>query len=372
MCSGKSWFSTQSFNDRNMKKVLLLLIATGFTFLSFCQSSDLKQAIKHYEAKNLGLAEKEIEKAIQTQFTSKDALAKAMYFYFNIKADLYCTTDQMSTNMDRLPRLGEAYNTCIKNDTNDKYDSELNDRVANISAQLEDEATKAYTSNNFLEYFQVLDYRLSFMEMIDKENVREYEELAHHAAMLKLYPLQIKYLKKMIRSGYNEQYAFKKLLAGLHKLEKYEEVDEVLLEAKTKYPESDMFAVTEIKRLLDKDLKFSAMQMAKKVIAKDPVNAEVIFQLGIIYTSLGEHDRAVANFQEVAVLAPDHSENQLELGKYFYKFSSQNEGHLDSARAHLEKAFQLRPNENIAKELLDEVYLKLGLVKDSAVSSSGY
>lgn len=352
-----------------MKRLLTVSFLIYLSFSAYSQGSDLKQAIKHYTAKNLGIAEKEIEQAIQTSFSSQEELAEAMYYYFVIKADLYCTKENLPNNVDRLGKIGDAYATCSKNDTEKRFIPLLNERVEQISTLLEDQATNAYASKNYLEYFHVLDYRLAFLEMIDRENGKEYQELAEHASMLGLNPLKIKYLKKMIKSSFNEKYAFKELLASLYEIEKYEDVDNLLKTAKQQFPQTDEFAAVEIKRLNDKKLKFSALQLAKEVIGRDPKNTEVVFLFGILNSSLNEHEEALSSFQRVAQLDPSHFETQLELGKYFYKFSSQT-GHLDSAKVHLEKAYTLNQNEEITKELLHDVYMKLGLVQEAVTLSS--
>ena len=352
-----------------MKKVLAILVIVNAGFLCSAQKTDLKQATKHYHAKNLGLAEKEIERAIATPFSSEEQLGEAMYYYFVIKADLYATKDNLAQNVDRLGKLGDAYRTCIKNDKEERFIHRLNERVEEISVLLEDLATTSYASSNYLEYFHVLDYRLAFLEMIDKENGREYQELATHAGMLGFNPLKVKYLKKMIQSSFNEKYAFKELLACLYDLEKYDEVDDLLEEAKEQFPNTDEFAAYEIKRLNDRNLRFSAIRLANEVLKRDPNNVEVNFLQGVLNSDQNVHEKALSSFQKVAKLDPSHYENQLELGKYFYKFSSQK-GNLDSAKVHLEKAYTLNKDEEITKELLRDVYMKLGLVQEAVTLSS--
>lgn len=352
-----------------MKRFYTILILLSSITFSEAKQNDLKQAIKHYNAKNLGLAEKEIEDAIQTSFSSQAELGEAMFYYFSIKADLYCTKENLADNVDRLGKMGDAYVTCSKNDPENKFIPLLNTQVEAISVLLSDRATTSYASRNYLEYFHVLDYRLSFLEMIDRENGKEYQELAKHADMLGLTPLKIKYLKKMIKSDYHERYAYRELLASLYEIEKYSEVDVLLKEAKQAFPGVSDFAESEIKRLSDRELKFSALQLAKSTVESDPSNAPVTYLLGVLHASLNEHEEALSNFQKASKLDPTHFATQLELGKHFYKFGSQS-GYLDSARIHLEKAHVLNQDAEIAKELLNDIYTELGLIQEKINLSS--
>lgn len=351
-----------------MKKLTLTLAIITCAIGIDAQSTDLKQAIKHYNSKNYGLAEKEIDRAIKSSFSSTHEISTAMNYYFLIHTDIYSSKEALPNNLERLGKISDAYRICKKNDSEGLYMEALTQRINEIGAMLLQIADSHYREGRNTEYFFAMDYFTHFMEMIDVECGQHYVELSTTATALGFEQLAVKYWYKMIEAKYNTEYAYKELISMLYNLGKYDRVDGLLIKAKADFPESTSFSEVEILRFMDKDMKFSALQLAKKTVEKDPNNSDVTFLLGLLNTQHNEHDDALDSFLKVAHMKTDHFETHFELGKYFYRFSNK-EGHLDLAKQYLEKAYSLKPQDSLTRTLLHDVYLESGDVQ-SAVSLS--
>ena len=339
---------------------LIILLSTILSGLSVnAQSADVKKAIKHFELRNLSLAEKEIEQALTYAFEDSQEYSEALYFYFLIKSELRFDESSIEDNLEALPKLADAYIQCFENDKQSIYREELKMRMQQVDSHLETLSNQAFEQRAYLKYFYAKDHQLKLRETIGKRVGEDYESLASQAETLGFGSLGIKYWKHLIKVGYNDEHAYKKLISSFHKIKKYEQVDKLLAEAKAKYPYSNQFAATEMLRLLEKDMTFSALQLGKRSIQNDPQNIEVRFLLGLVHSKLNEHRPALEHFLKVHEENADHPYVNLELGKHFYKFSNQY-GHLEKARGFLEKAYMLNPRDTTAKMLLHDVYVELG------------
>lgn len=353
-----------------MRYLILNIVATFFvTTLLYSQKISLKQAIKQYDSKNLSLAKKEIDRAIKTPFSSEEEISETMYYYFMINSDLYCSVESLANNLDMLPKITDAYEICKKHDRNGNYTLEMTQKVQEISSLLIKLADSKQNSGLFNDYFNTMDHFAILMKMIDVNCGPHYSQLAQTATNLGLDALSTKYWQKMIEENYNKKYAYRELIAMLYNLKQFEKVDQLLAEAKEIFPESTSFAEVEILRYVDKGMKFSALQLAKKVAELEPENADIIFLFGMLNTHHNEHEIALNSFLKVAHMQTDHFETHFELGKYYYKFYLMP-GHLELAKEYLEKAYSLKPEDSNTLSMLQEVYIKLGDVKSASSLAS--
>ena len=351
-----------------MKKLSLISAIIICVINVQAQRTDLRQAIKHYNSKNYGLAEKEIDRAIKASFSSTQEISTAMNYYFLIYADVYCSKEALPNNLERLGKIADAYRICKKNDTEGLYLEVLTQRVNEIGAMLLQIADTYYKKNNYTDYFFAMDYFSHFMELIDVQCGQHYAKLSKTATALGFEQLAVKYWYKMIDASYNKEYAYKELLSMLYNLKKYDRVDGLLSRAKVDFPASTSFTEVEVLRFMDKGMKFSALQVAKRTVEKDPNNSDVIFLLGLLNTQHNEHEEALDSFLKVAHMKTDHFETHFELGKYFYRFSNK-EGHLDLAKKYLEKAYSLKPHDSLTRTYLHDVYIQSGDVQSAVIIS---
>ena len=338
-----------------MKQIVLPIIFIAIYTCTPAQNADLKQAIKHYESKNLGLAEKEIEQAAQASITSEDELSKVMNYYFLIKADLYCVNkDILEENISIMNSLAKAYGTCIENDKRDKYSMNLKSRVRKIIPMIEEIGEKQYANAQYFQYFYTMSQFINFHELVGNEVGPSYQQLANQAYETDNDLLGIKFNFKMIEIEYDKKSAYTQALMALHRIKKYDKVDQLLKEAKDDFPDSYSFASIEILRMLDKDMKFTAVEYSEKALKSDPNNVEALYMHGKVNDLLNEHERALVYYERALQINPIHLQSNLAMAIYYYKFSNRA-GHLALAKTYLEKVLEINPKNKVAVNYLEEI-----------------
>ncbi len=352
-----------NINRRIMKTLTTALLLT-LTLHVFAQNGDLKRAIKHYHSQNFGLAEKEINQALNEPFSSDDEIAEAMYYFHLIHMKTYGSVDALRGHVHVTEKIAEAYS--IYTSKAKAKVSEMEEGLIKLTHLLVEIADDQYKAKNYLEYFYTMDHIGLLLETSGEPTGDYIEKLAEDATRLGHQMRAIRYWYQMIAKDYKKEYAYKELLSMLYNLKKFDQVDDLLKKAKKDFPETYSFAEVEILRYVDKEMKFTALQLAKKVVAKDPNNLDVMYLYGLLNSHHNEHDEAFSSFIKVAHMKTDHFETNRELGKYYYRFSNE-EGHLDLAMKYLEKAYSLQPEDSITRNLLHHVYLENGH-EDKALS----
>ena len=337
-----------------MRSFTLVVLFALVSNTLLAQNSDLKQAIKHYNARNLALAEREIDRAVKANIRSEQDLSQAMFYYFVIKADIYCTIDLLQKNMDILDPMKEAYTIHVTNDQAGNYEDLLKAKARYIIALLYEISLQQYQNSEFLDYFHTMEHYADFNGLINEHVGPMFAILAEEAYEHDELILGIKYNFRMIDLGFQVERAYMQSLDAIYKLGDMRKVDQVLAQAKQAFPTSDAFAKTEILRLIDKDMKFTAGQYADKVLTQAPNNVEILYLNGKVNDLLNEHKKALAYYKRVLKVDSSHFDTNLALGLYYFKFSNKS-GHLKKAKQYLEIANKLRPGNKVAEEYLTEV-----------------
>lgn len=338
---------------KTLTATLLILLSTSL----IAQNLDLKQAIKHYHSQNFGKAEKEINQAIDASFTSEEEVAEAMYYYFLIHMQVHGTIETLKNHVAVTEKIAEAYTHYSK--IEQEKTEEMEDGLLRLSHLLVDIAEEQYAAKDYNKYFYTMDHIGLLLETVGQPTGDYVEKLAEDASKLGHQLRAISYWHKLINKNYKKEFAYKELLSMLYNLKKYDQVDQLLQEAKNDFPDSYSFAEVEILRFVDRDMKYTALQLAKKVVSEEPNNLDVVYLYGLLHAKHNEHDEALSSFIKVAHMKTDHFETNRELGKHYYRFSNE-EGHFELAIKYLEKAHSLRPQDNETKNLLHSVYLETG------------
>lgn len=349
---------TKRFIARSVFLVLALV-----SIDSYGQKQSLKQAIKYYDSKNLVQAEKEIDKASKSSFTSNEEVCKTMYYFFVINSEIYNSSQSLIGNEQKIEEMVDAFKLCKKHDAQEEYLPELNEKALAMEGILLEAAKSAYAKADHVNYFSMMDCYTHFKAMLDDDNGAVYLELAKNAKILKLYQRSVVYWYKAIQANHETEYAYGELLSTLYEMEDYSQVDNFLRQAKQDFPNSKAFAQVEIKRFIDKDLNFSALKLTSELIETDPSNVEILYLHGYLNSQLNEHEVALQSFLKAANIDSEHFKTQFELGLHYFKFANKDEGHTEKAKKYLEKAYMLNNRDEMTRSLLHDVYVELGLVQ---------
>ncbi len=342
-----------------MKSSLTFIFTLVLTTTLSAQSSYLKRAIKHYHSHNFGLAQKEINEALKQPLNSDEDIAKTMYYYFQINTVVYKDANVLREHIDMSEKIAESYTIYIEKDEEKIHEREMKEGLLKLSGTMVGIAEEQFSNRQFNAYFYTMDHINHILETIGEPTGEFIEVLAENATRIGDQLRSVSYWHKMIQKNYKKEFAYKELLSMLYNLKKYDQVDHLLKEAKSEFPNSLSFAEVEILRHMDNGMKYSALMLAKKVIEQEPHNPDILFLYGQLNSQHNDHEKALESFIKVAHMRTDHFETNFELGKYYYRFNNV-EGHLDLAIKYLEKAYSLKPENQETKNLLHAVYLETG------------
>ena len=333
------------------KKTTSLICLVLLTFTLQAQKMSLHRAIKYYNAHDLIRAEKEITNAVQPPFSSKEEWAKATSSYIMIKTDLRGTTVALPDNLHEITNILSVYSQCLKADENGAYASIARKKINTIAQNLLELSYPEYNEKHFDAYLTIMDFYVLLTETLGETHGEQYAYIAKASTKAGHFTRAIYYWHKMININYMADHAYKEMLSLLYSMNNYDEVDNMLNEAKNAFPNSMLFAEVEILRLMDRDLMFKAKKLAEATVDKNPTDLNVVFLLGLINSKFKDHDEALESFLQVAHNNDEHYETHLELGKYFWTTRNE-EGHLSLARHYLEKAELINPNDDAVLGLL--------------------
>lgn len=95
--------------------------------------------------------------------------------------------------------------------------------------------------------------------------------------------------------------------------------------------------------LLDQGKLTTALPMLWTLVQQNPDDADNLYDLGLVYSELGQSDRASATLERLVEIAPDHVNGMIALG-----VAEMKSDNLLIAEAWLEKALQLEPKNSLA------------------------
>ena len=135
-----------------------------------------------------------------------------------------------------------------------------------------------------------------------------------------------------------------------------------------------------INDLINKSKYEEANQMLDEAIAANPQNAEFYNVKGTLYENQKEPEKAFEFYKKAIEIKPDYAKGQFDVGRYYFNKAVQKRDEINKlsgaayqkavanelnplykeALPYLEKAYQLDPENNDAKNALRNIYYFLG------------
>lgn len=191
----------------------------------------------------------------------------------------------------------------------------------------------------------------------------------------------VKAFEQARKKGYTKKEAYDYAMscyAGLN------DNDGIIAIAKEAYPlygkEDNQYISILINDLINKSKYEEANQMLDEAIAANPQNAEFYNVKGTLYENQKEPEKAFEFYKKAIEIKPDYAKGQFDVGRYYFNKAVQKRDEINKlsgaayqkavanelnplykeALPYLEKAYQLDPENNDAKNALRNIYYFLG------------
>lgn len=373
-----------------MKRILTLMIVLAIGTTGYTQKKPkISQAEKARTEGNLGEAKEIIDAAIEYEKTKEDG--KTWYHRGLIYASLDTTTNPEYQNLATEP-LKTAMEAFAKADELQKGSSEYYISSPTGLPLLKSQQLQTlwgYYLNKGVEAYQA-DKKDEAVVWLDKTKVvlpkdtTGYIYAGSIALSAEKYDYAAENYYTLINDlDYHSKDAYNSLIYIESSINKDDEKTlELVRQAKEKYPEDLEFAKSEVATLIRLGKSDEAKVGLEEAIKKEPGNAALYFQLGILEEELGNIDVAKVAYTKSNEVDPNYYNAAFNLAVLYYNeavnlITEKNNLGISSAEVakakdmqaeideklklalpYWEKVLELEPNDRTALETLQYIYLQ--------------
>ncbi|MEM7107642.1 MAG: tetratricopeptide repeat protein [Bacteroidota bacterium] len=373
-----------------MKNLFLLLFVLAVGLDCYAQKKPkINQAEKSRMEGNLGEAKNIIDAAIEHEKTKIDG--KTWYYRGLIYASLDTTSNSEYQNLATNP-LQTAMAAFAKADEMQKGNSEYYISDANGLPQLKTQQIQTlwgFYLNKGVEAYQA-DKKEEALVWLDKTKVVQPEDTTgyiyagsialsaqNYEAAAENYYALIDDLDYQTKDAYNSLIYIE---SSVNKDDN--KAIEVIRRAKDEFPDDLDFAKSEVAALIRLGKSDEAKVGLKEAISKEPNNAALHFQLGILEEELGNTEAAKAAYTKSNEIDPNYYNAAFNLAVLYYneavnliteqnnlgissddlekakKMQVEIDDRLKKAMPYWEKVLELKPDERTALETLQYIYMQ--------------
>lgn len=163
---------------------------------------------------------------------------------------------------------------------------------------------------------------------------------------------------------------------------KYEDAKTVVDKGLAVYPDNESLKESELNYYIATDQADKAIGKLEDAIAANPTDPDLYFNVALAYEKLGEEEKMVAAYEKIMEIDPDYHGAYLNLGAYFnekansviktmnemtdwkaaMKLEPERDNYYNRALPYLEKALELRPDDENVKRALERIYANLNML----------
>ncbi len=405
-----------------MKKTILIITALLLTVLSYSQKKELRDASKEIKSGSFEQAKK-ILASIEGQISNADAEQKAEYYLYKGQAYLGAAgnnQDDLMTSVDAFKKVSE-----IESTGKQKYTKEAEDEVQGllvrlVNSAIQDQNVQKYSDASKKLYagytISKVDTAYLYFAATNAMNAQEYktamtyyEELFNigYTGIEKEYiatdketgDIQVfgnkeeqnlmmmsgNYVRPQERLSESRRPIILRDLGVLYiENGKIEEAKELISNARKENPNDVALIKAEANIALQMNDMKKYNELMQMVVATDPDNPELFYNLGVSASSIGDNENAIKYYKRALELDPNYANAQVNMAVlilekeqvYIEEMNSLGTSSKDNKRydelivlrndmykeavPYLESALKSRPNDaNILRTLMN-IYSILG------------
>jgi tetratricopeptide (TPR) repeat protein len=289
---------------------------------------------------------------------------------------------------DPLTEALNSYKKALDLDEGGKFSNSLKVKLTLLTNDLTNQAVEAFNDEDYNKALRSFEQILAIQEIpiIERDSPGAIDTVIIFNAGLAAYNAEnydkaIEYYRKAAATGYNEARTYS-LIANSYQLKK----DTIgalkaLQEGFEKYPEDNVVLTSMIQIYLDMNKTEDAMRYLSMAIEKEPNNATYHFAQGTLYERMKNNQKAIESYDKAIKADPNFFNAYYNLGALYYNEgvkqievanavpTNQNDVYeaelkkadewFKKALPYMEKCYQLKPDDNMTKESLKNLYYRL-------------
>tara|TARA_R110000744_G_scaffold2530_7_gene10069 strand:+ start:1475 stop:2737 length:1263 start_codon:yes stop_codon:yes gene_type:complete len=343
-----------------MKNRLLLVAALTFTMVGFAQKNEIKSAEKALKSGDSASAQTAIEAASGT-IAAADEKTQAQYYF--TKGKIYSDLAKKGNN-DAFEKAATSFKKVIEIEEatgKQKYSAETNQYMAGLTADLVNSAVSDNGNNKYKEAAE----KLYMSYTLSPKDTSYLYYAAGSAVNGGHYEMALDYYNKLQEVGYDgSAMVYKATNAATGEVEEMDKVQRDLMvksgtysnpvDEKTPSKKAEIVKNTAlIYTQLGQDEKaLEAYQAARK---SDPEDVNLILNEANLYFNQGNKDKFKELMAQAIALAPDNPDLHYNVGVI-----SMEQNNYDDARVSYKKAIELDPKYTNAYLNLSTTYVNEG------------
>ena len=368
-----------------MKKIILsLAMALLFVSAGFAQKSNRTSAYMYLEKGKLDKAKQSIDLAVKNEKTKNDPKTWLYYgeIYYSIAASPLPAFKKLDPNASQ--KALKALEKAKKLDAKHKVDKDANNYLKKLTAVFYAQGAEVFKQKN---YKKAIEYFKNAFEVA--QNIGAFDTTAAFnigiGGVLGNEPkVAAEYLKKCVDVNFNEPRIFIYYNRALQQLGDTASAQKVIDLGRKRYPENLSLLLEQAQLFLEKGQANELIASLKEAIAKkpdNPANANFNFLIGKSYDDMGKRDLAEEFYKKALEVNPKFFEAYYNIGAIYVNAASKlqkeaNNLPLEKVKEYnaingkanaqlkiavpwLEKALEIRPNDEPTIHALKEAYTRL-------------
>ena len=368
-----------------MKKIILsLAMALLFVSAGFAQKSNRTSAYMYLEKGKLDKAKQSIDLAVKNEKTKNDPKTWLYYgeIYYSIAASPLPAFKKLDPNASQ--KALKALEKAKKLDAKHKVDKDANNYLKKLTAVFYAQGAEVFKQKN---YKKAIEYFKNAFEVA--QNTGGFDTTAAFnigiGGVLGNEPkVAAEYLKKCVDVNFNEPRIFIYYNRALQQLGDTASAQKVIDLGRKRYPENLSLLLEQAQLFLEKGQANELIASLKEAIAKkpdNPANANFNFLIGKSYDDMGKRDLAEEFYKKALEVNPKFFEAYYNIGAIYVNAASKlqkeaNNLPLEKVKEYnaingkanaqlkiavpwLEKALEIRPNDEPTIHALKEAYTRL-------------
>ncbi len=382
--------------------ITLALLMTVTAVMS--QRFERTNAFNYNRSGEYDKAREAIDKAIEHNRTMDDATTW-MYrgiIYLNI----YLSEEYSHLDDAALEKALESLNKAVELDERDRlnHDVEIFPRIEAIGQLYFEEAVNQFNHSDFVAAADLFEKAYAVGHHIEKVDTLAMVNAALAATRAEEFARAIELYGQAKEIGVQDADLYRNMAFAYRGLDQRDKMLETIDEGRALYPDDSGLLLEEINAYLAVGEGNKVVDDLKKLVEQDPENYSIFFVLGTIYgdetnEEMFDTEKAAGYYESAIELQPDYYDAVYNLGALYINESNKiqviaNDLPLTAedeyaelteeanelirrALPHLEKAYELNPNEKETQNVLRTVYIrfnemdKLQMLEDGEPIESG-
>ena len=367
-------------NRITMKRVMLLMLAVTTAFAAYAQPKNVNKANTAFTKGELAEAAALIEPAIQDAKTKEKG--RTWYVRGQIYGAIAMSDDEALRNQypDALNKAVESYKKVLELEKDgSSYHGLATINYDQLAGSVLNKGVEAFQSDDFEGALAAFDEYTK----VKPDDTTGYIYAALMAQQLEKYQDVVNYYDGLFALDYYTKTGLNTVIYyELNNLENPEKALEYVRLAKDKFPEDNNFNKTEVDILIRMDKIDDAIAELQHAIELEPESASLYSNLGLLYDSKGEYEKAVEQYKKALELNPADRFSLINLAVFYIgqgdkinkkaldmdvatfrkdgaKVEAQAKEEWSKAIPLLEKVLEGSPDDELALQNLHAVYYKL-------------